>query len=78
MEKGAQFPAIWGHVLGTTTRLQGLTPGTQILFHRFSEERILEVPSLEPLFPGEMLDVSLLHFDAIEAVFSPNLVEMRT
>ena len=83
IERKSGRPSIWGHVLALHESLTAysypirLSPGDHILYSRYAEEELFTVKSLDPIMEGETLPVCILHVEAIQCVFRPNLVEMR-
>jgi hypothetical protein len=65
-------PAIWAHILafhpnvGNYTHVP-LIPGDMILFHRYSDDVILEAGDLT---------LSIVHIKSVQALFSPPLVDL--
>lgn len=78
--RSVNAPAIWAHVLAYHDALlnylqpQVVVPGDLILFHRLSDEEVMQVMGSD----GEKLSISVIHVDSIQAIVRPPLVPMRT
>lgn len=76
--RNPKHPRIWGWILAIRAedlqREPNLEPGVMIIFDRFGDVRLAYDKPKEPLYPGQRLDISLLHIDAIACTFSPPLV----